>query len=337
MKLRKKTWRITGWIAPLLLLAGCGLGKMFFGSTGEYLVYGTDALILPGETVVLEARIQKGDFLSDQAGVPIEFYRQGSMVKRAVTDAEGIARMSVTIENPGDYFYQARIGEDAQLEDLDNRREIQAQMMIRCRPADARLMIVDLDKTVVASGFQEVLVGDPVPMADAASVLRETSQQWDVVYLTHRPEYFRTKSRRFLEQHGFPTGPLLLSELGSFIRGSGAFKRNVLQSITSQFGRVEIGVGDKFSDVEAYHAFGLRPYLILPDRGPMDQEDLEDLLADLEKLPDEIQAVDGWKEVRRGLLEGQEYPVIDAIRRLRTRLSQRRQSSGQDEDDDEDD
>ncbi len=313
--------------------AGCGLGKTFFGSTGEYLVYGTDALIVPGQTVVLEARVQKGDFLKDQAGVAMEFYHQGRRVKRDVTDAEGTARLTVNIDSPGDYFYEARIADDAKLEDLSDPEEVTAQMLIRCRRPDAPLMVVDLDKTVVASGFDQVLVGDPEPMRNAASVLRRCSQRWDVVYLTHRPQYFRTKSRQFLEDYGFPNGPLLLSELTSFIRGSGAFKRNILESITAKFKAVRIGVGDKFSDVEAYHAYGLESYLILPDRSGMDREDLEDLRNNLRKLPDEIQAVDGWKEVEKALFQGNRYPVSEAI----DRIQQQMMRQGPDDDDDDDD
>jgi hypothetical protein len=324
-------------LTGLVLLGGCGLGKTFFGAQGEYLLYGTDALTLPGEEATLEVRLAKGDFLDDQAGVPIIFTHRGEQIAREVTDAQGTARLTVGHSRAGDYFYQARVAKDAVLEE-PLPEGISAEMLIRCRQADERLMVVDLDKTVVASGFDEVLVGDPQPMSDSADVLRRCNERWDIVYLTHRPEYFRTKSRQFLETHGFPTGPLLLSRLSGFVRGSGAYKRKVLESITARFNAVQVGVGDKYSDVEAYHAYGLRSYLILPDRSGMDREDLEDMLGELQALPGEIQTVDNWRQVERGLFDGREYPVSGTIEEIRRELdSEARRSDDDDDDEDEDD
>jgi hypothetical protein len=321
-----------GW----LLMGGCGLGKTFFGAQGEYLLYGTDALTLPGEEATLEVRLAKGDFLDDQAGVPIVFTHQGEQIAREVTDGQGTARLTVSHGQAGDYFYQARVAKDAVLEE-PLPEGISAEMLIRCRQGDQRLMVVDLDKTVVASGFDEVLIGDPQPMSNSADVLRRCSERWDIVYLTHRPEYFRTKSRQFLEKYGFPTGPLLLSRISGFVRGSGAYKRKVLESITARFNAVQVGVGDKYSDVEAYHAYGLRSYLILPDRSDMDAEDLEDMLEQLRALPGDIQAVDDWRQVERGLFDGREYPVSASIDEIQRELAGRASRSDDDDDDDDDD
>jgi len=299
------------------LAAGCGAQGIILGTEGEYLLTVRDAVAPPGKEVPLVARLQEGDLLRGRQGHVLRFKRGDDLFKAAETDADGEARVTFTPEAPGDHVFTIEVAAAGLPDDPPDPRDL----LVACRSPDTRMVIVDLDKTVVASGFHTVLFGNPEPMPGSVEVLKRLAADRTVIYLTHRPDYFGPKSKRWLWAQGYPRGPVLLSTEGSFLKGSGTFKRDMLQALKKDFAKVEVGIGDKFSDVEAYHAAGMTAILILPVPKDPTAEQLDELAEQVAALAEAIHVVTGWDQVEAILLAGKSYPPGPMAKDLRDRAA----------------
>ena len=296
----------------LVVVGGCGTQQTVLRTSGTTFFSASDRLVVPGEATTLQAQFRAGDFLQPQAGHTVRFYREGRLYGAALTDGAGLATVGYTAEGPGDCFFQADVSPLGLAEQPPGATEF----LVASRAADEPMMVVDLDKTIVASGFHAVLVGEAEAMPESAGVLHDLAESYTIVYLTHRPDLFGPKSRAWLAEHGFPTGPLLLSTLRTFLQGSGAYKSMMLEDIRRRFTRVEIGIGDKISDVLAYHGNGMRAFLIMPIPGGLDADERAELAAQLRGLPEEIQVVQHWDQIRAVFEQGQRYPAAETIELL---------------------
>jgi len=311
-----KRWLTVLFLASAAAGGGCGTQRMLLGTKGSYLFTAMDALARPGEQVQLRARVQGGDLLQARAGLVVHFYRQGTLYKAAETDGDGVANVSFTPEAAGDYRFTVEVS-PVGLPDEPPRPQ---ELRVACRTEDTPIVVVDLDKTVVASGFQTVLIGDPSPMDGSVEVLRRLGKTHTIVYLTHRPDYFGPKSKAWIREKGFPPGPMLLSTLGGFLKGSGEYKSRMLREMGGRFRRIEIGIGDKISDAQAYHDNGLKAFAILPLPETDDPAELEELIDAMEGLPEAVQLVTGWDQIERALFAGGAYPRSAMVRRLQERV-----------------
>jgi len=303
------------WKLACLCLAaasGCGAQGVLLGTKGSYLFTAMDALALPGEEIDLRAQLRAGDFLQGRSGYAVRFYRDGQLYKVAETDAEGVAAVAFTPPAAGDVEFTAALAPLG----LEDEPPAPRQLLVACRPAEAPMVVVDMDKTVVATGFETVLVGDPEPMARSQEVLADLAGDHTIVYLTHRPDYFSVKSKGWLRKHGYPRGPLLLSTLGGFLKGSGAFKRARIAELKQRFTGIEIGIGDKVSDAQAYHDNGLRAFLIVQVPEGADAPTYEAMREDLAPLADAVQVVTGWQQVADALAGKGSYPPSAMQQRL---------------------
>jgi len=295
------------------LAGGCGAQEQLLGSSGAYLPTAGDALALPGRAVDLHAQLRAGDLLRGQAGWDIRFYRDGELFKVAETDDDGEAVVSFTPPAAGDYVFTVAAAPGGLADDPPPPQ----MLLLACRAPDTPLAVVDLDKTVVASGFEAVLLGSPKPMSGSREVLRRLAEGHTIVYLTHRPDYFANKSKAWLRDNGYPAGPLLLSTLGGFLGGSGRFKAETLERLKQRFGRVEIGIGDKVSDARAYHDNGMKAILILHLPAPGDAPAMEALAGELDSLPKDVHVVTDWQQVSEVLAGRADHPPAAMARRLR--------------------
>jgi len=301
---------------PLLLswlgAGGCGAQDVLLGAERGYLFAAYDALALPGETVELRGRLQAGDLLSAQRGFVVRFVREGAIFKAAETDSHGVAAVTFTPSRAGEYRFRAELSPSG----FADRPPSPAELVVACRPRDAPMMVVDLDKTLVASGFQQVLIGEPEPMPHSQRVARRLAGRYGVVYLTHRPDFFGPKSKAWLAGHGYPPGPVLLSDVGGFLAGSEEFKSGALAELCRRFKRIEIGVGDKIADAKAYHANGLKAFLIIQPDPAAGAEALRTLAQSLQELPESVQVVTGWDQVEKAVFSKASFPRSQAQAQL---------------------
>lgn len=299
-------WQI---LLGMMFCLGCGVQSTILETGSVYFFTANDALVLPGQETMLQAQFRSGDFLQPQAGYCVLFYQQGNLYKAALTDEAGQAAVRFQADAPGDYHFQAALAPVG----LEEAPPEPAEFVVTCRSGDEPMIIVDLDKTVVASGFQAVLVGGAEPMPGAAEVLGELGRDHIIVYLTHRPDLFGPKSKAWLQEHGFPPGPLLLSTLQTFVKGSGAYKTRRLEDIRARFSRVETGIGDKISDALAYYENGMQAFLILPIPDELTPAGRDSLVEQLRPLPDTIQVVQDWSQIAAFFKEGKRYPAVRTI------------------------
>jgi len=309
-----------GLLGALTIAAGCGAQTLILGTEGSYLLTVRDALAVPGEQIQLRARFQGGDFLRGRQGHVIRFDRGGKVYRATSTDADGVAVVSFTPAQVGDYRFVAVVSPDGLPDDPPEPREL----LVACRPPEEPIAVVDLDKTVVASGFHTVLLGDPTPMARSAEVLNRLAKTHTIVFLTHRPDYFGPKSKTWLKANGYPPGPVLLSTVGSFLKGSGTYKSEMIAAMKKRFTKIEIGIGDKTSDVVAYHENGLKAFLIIQIPDDASAAQLDALADSIKDLPDAIQVVTGWDQVEEGLFGRGTYPRSAMEKKLRTLAAQRK-------------
>lgn len=309
----KRNWTILLFCACAAWLGGCGAQEVLLGTQGSYLFTAMDALALPEQQTDLLAQVRGGDLLRGRPDYAVRFYREGKLFKVAETDDDGVAAVTFTPPTPGDYVFTAAL---APLGMADEPPPPQ-QLLLTCRAGDTPMVVVDLDKTVVATGFETVLIGSPEPMARSQDVLKRLAQTHTIVYLTHRPDYFSVKSKAWLAEQGYPTGPLLLSTLGGFFKGSGAFKSKMIGQLRGRFSRIEIGIGDKVSDAQAYHENGLRSFLIVQVPGAATAGQLEAMAEQLETLDEAVQVVTDWRQVEEVLFGEGAYPRSAMQGRLR--------------------
>ena len=265
----------------------------------------SDILAEAGQETTLEAGIGTGlkqEGLQDQR---IQFTLGETLLGEVRTDAAGKAALKWKVpEKPADYRIRARLHPDDPMAEPVGEVEI----FVAARDKDTKIVITDLDRTVVASGFFSVLAGMAKPMPGAAIVLGRLAKDHTVVYLTHRPDYFGPKSKAWLWSHDYPRGPVLLSDVRAFIKGSAAYKTAAIEQLRKRFTRIEIGIGDKVSDAAAYHANGLKAFLIVQVGAAASAAALRAQAKSLDELPDGVQVVKGWDEIEKAVFRSAVFP-----------------------------
>ncbi len=291
-------------------LAGCGAQDWWLGARGGVLFQGLDDVTTPGAPAELAASLRGGTLVQGLSDYTVLFYRDNQRIGAAKTDAEGIARIEQTFAEPGLYAVTATL-DPAELGSADVPT---STLTVAVFAPDASLAVVDLDETVVGEGFDQVLLADPTPMPYSRPVLRELARRHQILYLTHRPDILVRRSRLWLQTKGFPPGPLIGSTRAGLLEGSGAFKSAVIERLQEHFA-VEIGIGDKISDAQAYHEHGLQTFLVIQP-GPLPPWELRELAERLEALPPEVQVVTDWREILAALDTGARFDRPDVQQRL---------------------
>jgi len=279
-----------------------------------------DLLATPGEEVTLQASLRGGFRLDGVEGVRIQFHLDERRVDEVTSDGDGNVQTRWTAPaEPGDYRVRVRVKPDDQPAEEDRQVE-PARLLVSVRKAETPLAVVDLDKTLVASGFATVLLGgaSAEPMAGSQAVLARLAKTYTIVYLTHRPDFLGPTSKNWLDTHGYPAGPVLTSTLGGLLEGSGTFKTERLNALKKTFANLKVGIGDKVSDAQAYAALGMTSILI-PDVNWSDDdaEDFEKAAAEIAALPDTVHVATTWTEVSAVLFDGASRPKGPIVERLR--------------------
>ena len=274
-----------------------------------------DVLAEPGTEVTLEAGLRSGLRLTGEEGRRIQFHLDERRLGEVPSDTDGNAAVRWTApETCGDYVIRVRIKPD----DQPDKPVEETQLLVAVRKPDTPMVVVDLDKTVVASGFAWVLLGGAKPMTGANVVLERLAKAHTIVYLTHRPDFLGPKSKRWLTENRFPTGPVLTSTLGGFLKGSGDYKAGRIASLKRTYPNLAVGIGDKISDARAYADHGLASILILHvDWSEDDPEDYEKLVGELASLPQAVHVVTNWSDVSAILFEKATRPKQAMEARLR--------------------
>ena len=319
-------------------------GKVTLAAEQGVVFYAFDTLAYPGREVDLAVRLQSGGDLKGIEGVTVAFYDGKELLGLGKTDGRGCVIRQWTPPAEGDYHFTARIvcvPEGARMAMLDVSP---APLLVAARGRRAKLVVIDLDHTVVDSGFFRVLTGRARPMSGSVEVVERIAEVYTIVYLTHRPDLLTRKSKIWLSRNGYPAGPLLVSELSEAFGDSGTFKTAKLRAIRKAYPNVKIGIGDKLSDAQAYVDNGLTAYLIPHYKDK--PKDMRKMSGQVRRLRGRgrLHVVDGWDEIEAGVFRGREFAPDDYARRLRRRADRlddekrdRKRREKDDDDDDDDD
>ncbi len=299
--------------------------------------YGFDQIVGPDKAVELTARVLSVRKQSAVKDVTVEFRLGSEKIGTAKTDPDGLAKLKWKPPKIGDYSLKVAIVDVPNKDFADMKEITPAPLVVVVRDKKSRVIVIDLDHTVVDASFFSVLFGTPRAMAGSAGVIKELHKKGDcIVFLTHRPDLLASKSKSWLRKKGFIEAPLLVSSLKD-LADSGKFKAERIKALRKDFPNTSIGIGDKFSDAEAYIDNGMTAYLIPDyDRRDDDEDDLRKLAKKVRKLDRRTQVVDTWQEVRDGILSGKKFPPAAYADRLEARADAIRQAERKKDDDDDD-
>lgn len=304
--------RLLVLLGMLCGLSGCGIQEWWLGARRGVLFQGLDDVAAAGEPIELTTVLRGGRFLRPRSDYTVLYSLDGRFLGAAKTDLDGLARLRHTFPGPGVYSVEATL-DPAELGDPDVPT---ATVVAGIFEPDQPFLLVDLDKTVVASGFDRVLLGRPEPMPHSRAVLQGLADRYQVLYLTQRPDYLVKRSRAWLRENGFPPGPLLVNaeEDGTF--DNEAYKAGRIERIQAVFPRLAAGIGDKVSDMMAYRRHRIVPVLIVTT-ADLTPGQIRERAAALETLPPDVQVVDDWRNVPPALAGEAAFPPGPMAEKLR--------------------
>ncbi len=300
-------------------IAAEAVGKVFLDAEHGVVFYAFDTLAYPGKPVQLVGRVQSARNLKGIEDVTIGFYSDKSLIGQGRTDGNGYAAVEWTPPTAGDHRFSARIvevpGED--YEELLLVRPV--PLLVAARDKDTQFVIIDLDHTLVESGFFRVLTFGATPMPNSQEVTRRIAKRYSIIYLTHRPDLLTRKSKAWLTRHEYPPGPLLVSQLKDAFADSGKFKTAKLTALRKSFPNVRIGIGDKISDAQGYVDNSLTAYLIPHYKDK--PKDMRKRAREIERLRGRgrCNVVGNWEQIEAGIFLGTKFPAKPFAQALRRR------------------
>lgn len=161
--------------------------------------------------------------------------------------------------------------------------------------AGRQVVMTDIDETLTLVD-EEIFeqISDPTydPIVKPASV--EVMQTWaskgyQVIYLTARPHQLRTETRRWLEDHEYPAGPVITAPDFVFDESARAYKGAWVSRVAGELGwEVVAAYGNATSDIDAYEDAGIDKsitFIIGPNAGAngtvaIQNDDYSDHLTD---------------------------------------------------------
>lgn len=228
------------------------------------LVTAWDVLAPAGEASTLEVEVERWRCLfwdPPLADAPVEVEGVGQVA----TDARGRAELTLGSLEAGTYRYRVRLRSDVW-------EAPPAEALVFAIPRETPIFITDIDHTIAdVSPLGFILRPNPSirPVPGAPEALREIALRFQVVYLTARDHVFAVKTRDWLQQRGFPEGPLYLRKDTRFWDTSPReHKIARLGELRARFPNLRWGVGDVLGDIEAYAAHGIEGILFWPRGGP---------------------------------------------------------------------
>jgi hypothetical protein len=207
------------------------------------------------------AQRQRGWFLGGVSEVEVQFAVAGKPVARAVTDDRGFAKTIAEVDRPAPLFEAtARFGGETL------RREGE---VVEWR-SDVVIVACDIDSTIsqtsLASLFFDEADESSIPIPDSPEVLTELDRDFQVLYLTARPRFTLEKTRRWLEEHGYPREPVVTSLAPRDALGQTRYKTRTLDSLRKHYNHLLIGIGNTDIDADSYAIHGMLVLLVQPER-----------------------------------------------------------------------
>jgi hypothetical protein len=131
-------------------------------------------------------------------------------------------------------------------------------------PSGTKIILTDIDGTLTLSDeelFKQIDDGTYVPIENnsASEMMNLWSDKgYEIVYLTARPHNFRSETRAWLVEKGYPTGPVISANTLVFDESARDYKSAWVTRLTDAFGwEIVAAYGNAESDVQAYEDAGI--------------------------------------------------------------------------------
>jgi len=225
-------------------------------------------------------------------GTEVVFNHRQWILGRTRFDANGWARVSFAPQAAGIFVVTARTLTGQPGEGI---------LIMSALPKQAPLVVVDLDHAIVASRAKRQWLGQSKAVTGAAAALAAIGQKHPVVYSTNYSDELSQATRNWLNEAGFPVGPILLAQ-----STADPFKSAAPGVLTNRFPQTCAAVMHKVEEAEAWAARGVPTYLLLK----IDEDDYKDLrkaARDLRRLPRGISPVTSWNQIQDALLRGVQF------------------------------
>ncbi len=285
--------RKTVLLLAIACLAACT------GCVGTARLRAFDELVTVGQVATLRAKLERGGTPlsgTDVEGAQIRFEvlhipkTQGKKepvyeeLAKAFTNSDGIASVDMKGFFEGTHLIRSTY--------LANPEVVCFSRVFAVKPGRPTL-VCDIDHTIADISTLEFLVSKPedIPaLPGSVEALKKLSAKYLVVYLTARDDSFHDVTLKWLALRGFPQGPVFFSDLSkeAFVGSARKFKSAQLARWRKAGINLEVGVGDRPEDAQAYLANNMEVFILTGKPG---------------ELAVRATAVSAWSEIADALLK----------------------------------
>lgn len=189
----------------------------------------------------------------------VRFLMKGREIAAAQTAGEGDAVATCSLAAlPEDRFEAVT---------TVNGRELRAEGQVYAWDDDRTIIAVDIDGTIARPDYDTIfLTSKPeersTPLVQAKETLTALAAEYRIVYVSGRPRFVLEKSRRWLERHGFPPGPVFHARSFRSSMASKRFKLRELAALREIWPSLRIGIGDREADMTAIQRNGMLAVIV---------------------------------------------------------------------------
>ena len=274
-----------------------------------------DRLCLPGEEITIEATLYRGGFLGFlQGGIPGELLRffdpHGNPLRALLTDPSGTARIRYKAGSPGRYPITVRLAENPRYSADPSTGSVFVQS------AGQSLLFVTVEDGLMPPSSTPLLPKDPreqEALPGSVKALSNVAPCHMLVYLTKWPKPSSHQIRSWLEDKGYPPGPIYFLDrhpISGIFSEAPAPDTDLLESLWKERSVPAHLVTRDASLAEAAQAKGVRVLLLLREA------------TSTSGTPRKQEDQDGESKHEDGIRSIQDWPAILTICRCETEHEQ---------------
>ena len=246
-----RSWRVLAALAAMLLVA-----------CATPLLAVDDAMMFEdGRTrFVAFVEQERGWMLRGVSDVDVHFSIDGQEVATARSDERGFVVVVADVGGkPEQFEATATLG----------GKSFRSQGKLIQWRSDRVIVACDIDSTISETSLQALLFEDTdqesQPIVGSPETLHEIARDYEIMYLTARPRFTLEKTRRWLEDHGYPRAPVITSLTVGDALAQTRYKTRVIRSLRRHYENLLIGIGNTSIDSESYGANGMLALLVRPE------------------------------------------------------------------------
>jgi len=199
-------------------------------------------------------------FLNDIEGKTVEFLVNNKSIAQATTDKDGIAKASAVLENNDQCIFAEAT--------VDGKMMRSSAQVFHWNPKKV-ILVIDIDNTICYSQASKVFGGRAPtlrPIEDSKETLVRLAERFHILYVTARPRRVLEESRTWLQENGYPSGPVLTAPGVMDNLHIAEQKQEDIMSIKKDWPTVLIGIGNKASDATAYGQCKMLSIIVRPQK-----------------------------------------------------------------------